>query len=398
MRVTDPDLDTEVAASSFNDRLEVNAWYDGELVAADLQIVSWSISWDATREVQAQTSWQIADPDGTLAPWTMADSLAPGGAQLQVTWISGSTGTEVPLGWYRIREATPQESWRLASKADGSPQWTTSGGGTVPVQADDLTCIPGDLDRLDAEPVVESTSLGEVVRLLSDTMPVTVDPAVVDRNVSASLVYEDQASRMSAVTDHLTQCSAVARMGPTAELEVVPEAPGDPVWTIAGGRDGVLIEFSRSMSDDGVYNAVVSTAEPTGTGEDAVQLVGRDYLDSGPLRFGGPFGNRKMWHQSPATTQAGVDSDARTTLANRQATGEVVLTVTCLMHPGLQLFDVVTLVPPSTEGEFGINGRVVSMSIGSAGSEALVSKQMVLGVAVTADDMDALAIRARTRG
>jgi len=84
---TQADLDAEVASSSFGDRLEVNAWYDGELVAEHLDVLDWSIGWDATRQVQGQSSWTFADPEGTLAPWALDDALAPGGAQLQVTWV-----------------------------------------------------------------------------------------------------------------------------------------------------------------------------------------------------------------------------------------------------------------------------------------------------------------------
>ena len=69
--------------------------------------------------------------------------------------------------------------------------------------------------------------------------------------------------------------------------------------------------------------------------------------------------------------------------------------VQCLTHPGIQLFDVVKLVAPSTVGEFPINGRVVSMQI-SGGD--VISKQMVLGVAVTAEVMAALAQKVRGRG
>ena len=417
---TQADLDVEVASSSFGDRLEVNAWYGGELVAEHLDVLGWSIGWDATRLVQGQSSWTFADPEGTLAPWALDDALAPGGAQLQVTWVSGSTGLEVPVGWYRIRSADPRETWRLVSYAPvpedpsaygagayGSgtygvvstsippvTKWVPGGGGQVTITADDLTCIPAELDRLDAEPVVASTSIAEAVRLLEGVIAVSVDAAVDDSPIPASLVYED--GRMDAVEDHLTRCHAVHRMGPAADLEVLPEAGGDPVWTIAGGDEGVLISTARTMSDEGLYNAATSTAESI-AGSDAAPLVGRAYLDSGALRWGPgtPFGRRVIFHQSPANTQSGVDADAATLLANRQVTGEVELTVECLTHPGLQLFDVVTLVAPSTAGEFPIEGRVTSMKISGG---AVIAKRMVLGVAVTAEVMAVFASRVRGHG
>jgi len=53
---------------------------------------------------------------------------------------------------------------------------------------------------------------------------------------------------------------------------------------------------------------------------------------------------------------------------------------------------VVTLVAPSTAGEFPIEGRVTSMKISGG---AVIAKQMVLGVAVTAEVMAAFAQRVR---
>lgn len=394
MRVVDAGLDAEVAGTSVKDRLEVNAWYDGEVVAEHLLLSSWGIDWDASRQVQGQATFTVADPDGVLAPWAFDDALAPGGARLQVTWVSGISGLEVPIGWYRIRKADPNETWRIQKDADGAPVWVPGGGGRVVVNADDLTCIPSELDRLDAEPVIESTCLDEVVRLLAGVIPVEVDPAVTDRAVPASLVYDE--GRMDAVEDHLQRVEAVHRMGPGGELEVLPAAGLDSGWTIEGGDEGVLIGLKRSMTDKGVYNAAISTAQPVG-GDDAVQLVGRAYLQSGPVRWGPdtPFGRVPIFHQSPATSQAGVTSDAQTLLANRQISGEVELSVSCLFHPGLQTQDRVTLVQPSLTGGHPIVGRVTGMRCGGG---AVIDKSMDLTVAVTVGDLEVLAGQVRGRG
>lgn len=394
MRLVDPDLDAEVAGTSIHDSLEVNAWYDGEVVAEHLSLKSWTIDWDARRQVQGQASLVVADPEGTLAPWALSDPLAPGGARLQITWISGITGIEVPLGWWRIRKSDPFEAWRSMKNAAGERVWVAAGGGQISLDADELTCIPAELDRLDAEPVIEPTSLAEATRLLEGIMPIDLDVSITDRPVPKSLVYEE--GRMDAVEDHLARVGATYRMGPGGELEVVPQAGVGPVWTIEGGDGEVLISLNRSMSDEKLYNAVVSTAQPDG-GVDAVQLVGRAYQMDGPMRWGvgTPMGRIILLHQSPATTQAGVNSDASTLLANRQVSGEVELAVTCVTHPGLQLQDRVVLVPPSMTGDHPITGRVTAMRISGA---AVISKTMNLKVAVAVTDLEILARKVRPRG
>lgn len=413
MRNPSAEFDAEVAGSTSGDRLEVSAFRGGELVAADLPVSSWSLGWDAGREVQGQASFTFADPDGTLAPWGLGDALGAGGSRLLVTWVSGLSGVRVPLGWWRIREADPREEWRVVrsgyrpssgiwpndevfpseetwpelvqDRLDGSVV-RVSGGGSVSVAADEETATVA-LDRLDGEVVGEPTVLAEVARLLADICAVTVHEDVTDRPVPGSLVYGE--SRLDAIRDLLATADATYRMGADGSLEVVPRSGVGPVWTLAGGEDGVLVRVTRRLSDEGVYNAVTSTGE-TAAG---LPLVGRARISDGPLAWGGPFGRVPMFHRSPATSQSGVDSDARTLLANRTRNGEVDLAVTCLTHPGVQPNDRVTVVAATVAGDAPLEGRVVGMNMTSANGTP--AKRMSLTVRVSAEALEAVAGRVR---
>ncbi|MBD7949584.1 hypothetical protein [Oerskovia rustica] len=389
MRIDSPELDAEIAGTTQGDRLEVHAFRDGQVVAKDLQAGSWSLGWDADRQVQGQATITVGDPDGSRAPWGLSDPLGPGGSRLQVTWVSGLSGARVPLGWWRIRHPDPQETWLTYNLADGRAV-RVAGGGSVTIQADEQTATVV-MSRLDAEVVTEATCVAEVRRLLRDICPVTVRPEVVDGPVPGSLVYGE--SRMDAVEDLLSAIGAVYRMAPDGALEIVPAAGVGPVWTLAGGEDGVLVNLARSLSDEGVYNAAVSSGQTP----DGRPLVGRAYIRSGPLAWGGPFGKVPLFHRSIATTQAGVDADAETLLANRVASGEVDLTVTCLTHPGLQIQDRVIVIAATTAGELPLEGRVVGMRMTSATSDAgtTPSKKMTLTVRVSAQALEAVAARVR---
>jgi hypothetical protein len=381
MRVVDEQLDADVAGSSSGDRIEVNAWRGSDLLAAYLPVKSFQIGWDASRQVQAQASFVFADPENVLSPRRLDDALAPFGSKLQVTWVSGNTGIRVPFGWYRIGPAVdPDESWLIRKGADGSDVLRPTGGSTIAVPANDLTQIAVDA-RLDAEPKpAGATCLGEVARLLEEICPVTVDALVSDETAPSTLVYSEE--RMDAVEDHLTRVRAVARMSGSGELEVIPDAGLDPVWEIAGGENGVLIKAANSLSAEGVYNAVVSNS----TNSANEQIVGRAYNGSGPLAWGGPFGKIPIFHQSIATTQTGVNADAESILQDRIHVGQIPITVECLMHPGLQLHDRVTLQIPGTLD--AIVGSVRAMT--AAGADGLVSKRTTLTVMVDGDDFDAL--------
>lgn len=262
----------------------------------------------------------------------------------------------------------------------------TSGGGFVKVQADEETATAV-LNRMDAEVVTQGTCLAEVRRLLQDVCPVTVDPAVVDLPVPSALVYSE--ARMDAVEDLLAAIYAVHRMGPDGSFQVVPAAGVGPVWTIAGGEDGVLVAVVRALSDENVYNGATSTGEtPQG-----LPLVGRAYTTTGPLAWGGPFGKVPVFHQAIATTGSGVQTDAQTVLATSATAGEVELAVRCLTHPGLQVNDRVTLVAPTRSGQAAITARVLAMSMASAGSAP--AKAMDLTVRVAADALEVIASEAR---
>jgi hypothetical protein len=388
-------LDEEVLGTTSGDQVEVRLWRGGVLVApADgesLDLVSWSLDHDADRQVQGQGTLVLADPDGRLAPWGMGDALAPGGSRAQLTWVSGSTGVRVPMGWWRLRRASPVEQWRVRN-VSGEVQ-RVSGGGSVTLEADELTCIPAELDRLDAEgqPPSGATCLSEVRRLLADIVPVVVESGVSDRSVPSSIVYGD--GRMDAVQDLLTQIGAVYRMNGDGALRVLPGALGSSVWTILGGESGALVDVARVLSDEDVYNAVTSR----GTSSDGAPLVGRDYLRSGPLAWGvsTPFGRRPAFHQSIAQTATGVQSDATTRLASLSSAGQIDLPVECLTHPGIQVHDAVTVVAATIDGDAPLVGRVVSKRISSAGS--VPAKSMTLTVRVTVDALEAVAARVAGR-
>ncbi|WP_282946941.1 hypothetical protein [Cellulomonas endometrii] len=389
-------LTEEITGTTSGDRLEVNVWRGGALVAPGLDVTSWSLDWDADRAVQGQATVVVADPDGALAPWGMGDALAPGGSRAQLAWVSGAasgptTGLRVPLDWWRLRRSAPAEQWRV--RAVGTDVLRVSGGGSVTLQADELTCIPHELDRLDAEgqPPVGATCLSEVARLLDDIVPVVVDEAVLDRPVPVSLVYGE--GRWDAVQDLLTQVDAVYRMGGDGTLHVLPSALGESVWTIDGGDDGALVDVERALSDAAIYNAVTSR----GTTWDGAPLAGRAYLTGGPLRWGvgEPFGRVPAFHKSIAQTPGGVQGDAETILASLVTSGQIDLPVVCLTHPGIQLHDAVTVVAATLDGDAPLVGRVVRKRMSSAGP--VPAKSMTLAVRVTVEALEAVAARVAGR-
>ncbi|WP_175008113.1 hypothetical protein [Cellulosimicrobium sp. TH-20] len=356
-----------LAGSRSGDGLRAFAWYDGQLVGPEtgLPVSDWGLNYD-DRQVQGQFTASIDDPDGALAPWAVDDPLGVGGPRLQVIYTL-PLGYTVDIGWFRLATNAPVESWRVYRLGEhGDDLRFVSGGGRVPITADDLTRLVV-RDRFIApdSPRAGATVLSEVRRLLRDIMPVSVAPGVTDAAVPRTLVYERE--RMDAVEDLLARIDCGHRMSNDGQLEVYPLAKTDPVWQVVGGDEGVLISVQREQSIDGLHNGWVVE----GQDEEGRQLIGRAFEEAGPLRWDGPHGHDPYFQASTGLlkTQTAVDTAARTLRANQRAARSVDLVVECLPHPGLQIGDWVLVANPVVAGDpVPLIGRVTAIRMrGSAG-------------------------------
>lgn len=348
-----------LSGSRVNERVVAHVWYGGQVVRQDVPVSAWSVSSDATRQVQTQVSLTISDPDGTLAPWGLDDPLGVAGSTIQLIYSMGQPGTTVDLGWFRITASDPVENWVFKDAGDRTIR--VSGGASIPIKADDLTVVAV-ADRLLApeSPAPGATVLGEVARLLRDIFPVTIADGVVDKPVPGSVTFDRE--RMDAIEDLLETIGATYRMTGDGQFEVFPRKPGAPVWDVQGGEQGVLVDVQRSQSSAGLYNAAVSE----GATPDGRQLIGRAFETAGPLRWGGPHWHVPIFHSATGllTTQEAVDADARTRLAGVVSGRTVLLPVTCLPHPGLQVGDVVTIFSPTVTGaDVALTGTVRTIDL-----------------------------------
>lgn len=387
MRVINELLDDAITGSTHDDRLVVHAWRGSELVAADLDATEWAFSWDADQAVQGSATMTVSDPDGSLAPLSLGSALGPGGSRLQVSFVQGDTKIVVPLGFWRITDSVPAQQWRIYDTTSGPVR--VAGGGLVRLSLAEHVTYTAMKERLDAETVRGSSCLGEVRRLLQLIGGVDASLAPPDRATPGGYVYGED--RLDGVRDMLSPLDATYRVGAGGDLQVIPKSGVGPVWNVAGGREGVLVDLQWALSDEGLYNAAISTGQTA----DGAPLVGRAYRTTGPLAWGGPFGRVPVYHRSPATSQTGVNADAETLLTNRFRTAETILPVQCLTHPGIQVHDIVTIVAPTLQGDAGMRGRVVSMRMSAATSDAgtVPAKTMDLAVAVSTDELEAVAAR-----
>ncbi|QRI45426.1 minor tail protein [Arthrobacter phage Leona] len=376
-----------LTGSRSGDKLEVFAWYDGELMLPDpLPVSDWSLSWDGSdsKQVQGVLDLTVEDNDGTISPWLWDDPLSVGGAELMCRYSVGGTDEVINRGWFRITENAPKESWySRVIREDGYSEpgsyvpgghrlVMVSGGAVVPVSAEDLTVRLALDEFLSPEQPAGTapTVVSEITRIVGDDVPLEFAENVVDVAVPKTLTYEGP--KINAVMDLAKRAGAALRMGGDGQLQVYVKS-SVPVWTVAGGDNGALINIDRSNKADILSNVGVvrGEAKKTVNGQQvSVPLIGVSQVMEGPLRVGGPHGRvPRFLDSSLLTTQAAVDKAAASLITNYVSSLTIDLEVTCLPHPALQVGDFVTVTQPIVEGQLmPITGEVVGMVLRSSGS------------------------------
>lgn len=367
-------------------KLKCSAWYNGRSVVDDLAVPRWSMKWTDGPQtlMQGQASFTFHDDIGKLAPWGWDEPLAPGGAFVQTRFVVGDDSVE--LGRWLISKSKPEEMWRLAGPAE-SPQWV-SGGATIPVEATEFTTFADEYVFLAPEsPPNGATVISEVKRLLAGVVDVFVDPAIVDVSVPSSMTYSD--NRLATVYDLVDKVGKY-RMTGDGRLWIYPyKTTGTPTVVLRSGPGGALVAVKRELDRTLQYNAVKSTSVSTTAGITATAKI-----TDGPLKWGPPFGYKPLRHTAVADTQAGVQADADTILAQRATDNTTTLEVYCTPDPRVMIGDLVQVANPMINGnEYPLVGRVklVELSGSSAGLD-----QMHLSVVCNSTDVQNVSMYVRT--
>jgi hypothetical protein len=86
-------------------------------------------------------------------------------------------------------------------------------------------------------------------------------------------------------------------------VKTPPDPNSEPVFVINSGQNGVLVEATRNISRDSVYNGVVARGEPVGE-LPPVQAVAVDTDPKSPTVWGGKFGKVPRFFSSSFMTTA----------------------------------------------------------------------------------------------
>jgi len=117
-------------------------------------------------------------------------------------------------------------------------------------------------------------------------------------------------------------------------------------------------------------------------------LIGRARIETGPLRYDGPFGRVRIIRTGEPANQFEADLDAAELLAAVTERGDVLIELETLCHPAIQLHDRIQLNAPNYPTERRIEGRVHAISWG--GANGVAGKTMTITLAVPHDAINQL--------
>lgn len=278
--------------------------------------------------------------DSGLWPYGTSDLLAPFGNEVYLErGIAFGNGTIewVGLGYFRV-DTTEQQ---------------TVPRGTVRVSASDRMAGLVDARLLSPRQYPTNTLLGDVVNdLVHEVYPDAViewDDDSDQAQLGRSLVAEED--RFGFLADLLTAVGKAAFWDYRGHLVIrAPGVTGQSVYTIDAGAGGVLIQLSRDLSREGVYNAVVAEGEAAST-EPPVRGVATDDNPNSPTRWGGPFGRVPRFYSSPFITTTAQASSAAAAILRQSLGVPYNVDFGTIVNPALEVLDPVRVVYPGQPGK-----------------------------------------------
>ncbi len=310
--------------------IAVDGYQDGETpTGRTLRLIDGSVDMDATADIRSSGSVTL----GEAWPKARDLSLAPYGSEVFLARgvdLGGSGVLWAPLGYFRISEVDQGDAAK----------------GPVGLTLDDRMATIIDSRFLQPRQWVLGTTVGDIVNeVVLEIYPnatIIFDDDADESQLGRSLIVEESRFEvLKTLADGLGKIFYWDGQGRLV-FETIPDED-EPIWIVNAGPGGVMVKADRSLSRDGVYNAVVVLGE--GTDEmPPVRAVAYNAQESSPTFFGGPFGQVPRFYSSTfITTQVQAENAAVNLL--RQFLGAAYdVGVSAVPNPALKPYDVIRVV------------------------------------------------------
>jgi hypothetical protein len=298
-----------------------------------ITIIGGDVISSATADIRSTLSLTTSEAWPRLA----ADLLAPYGNELYVErGIEFGNGQRewVGLGYFRID--TPEQ--------DETPE------GPVRIAGSDRSAGIIDARFLAPRQFASTLTRGQLVTtLITEVYPAATiswdDTAVRDGTIGRAIIAEQD--RAATLKDFITSLGKIGywRYDGVFRIATPPSTTGVPSWTVDAGKSGVLVQMSRSLTRDRVYNAVVAVGEAGDTSAPARAVAYNLALNS-PTYFNGRFGPVPMFYSSPFLTTNAQAMSAATALLRKALGLPYQVQLTSIPNPALEPYDVIAVMYP----------------------------------------------------
>lgn len=335
-------------------------------VLADLPISGGTVTVTSTSQVRRTATVSIANP--ALWPAHPLDILSPLGSELLIEYgiILPGVGTE----WVPVIRGVISSAERTRPVSSGQGAVTLTLADRSQRVADDRLDTPG-------QTRAGATTVAEITRLIQETLPgVSVVDSTGSTQVAAPLdIARDRwADGVEKLADSLS-AEVFADATGTFHIRPQPQITDSPVWVVATGRGGILVQKSEKTTRELVYNRVVASGAAT-TGSTPVWAGVSDLDPNSPTMYGGPFGKKPRFYTSPLLTSTPQCVSAATALLARTKGIQSTVTLATITNPGLDAGDVLLVRDGGTVQAHIID--TVSIPLQHTDTQQITTRSLVL--------------------
>ena len=293
----------------------------------EIPIVAGDVALDASADVRA-----------TLDMTTVGDGMWPRHGNLLLAPYGNEVFVErgvqysddlveyVALGYFRIQEPSQDDA-----SHDG------------PIRLSGRDRMAGIIDARLLQPIQfdAGTTLGDVVdQLVTEVYPdalIEWDDATDTALLARSVICEED--RYGFLADLVRAQGKIFYWDHRGALVIktAPD-PGSPVWDVNAGAGGVLLGMSRTLSREGVYNAVVAQGEATDY-ELPVRAVAADLNPLSPTYFHGRFGPVPMFYTSSFLATVAQAQNTADEMLRRRLGLPYTVDLSAVPNPALEPYD-----------------------------------------------------------
>jgi len=364
----------QVLQGSFQTRFWADVYYDGTRVLEDAPLTECAPSFSDSGDVEGSAEATIVYSSSigeSFSPTEVSDLFAPFGTKVAIyveIFVGNEFSERVLVGFFRIT-SVPQ-SYDMDVPFLGR-SITINSSIQLSLQ-DSMIGIIRDKFTRPALPL-PGNGVYEELKRLSNGMSIT--RSVPDAGIPISAVVYDE-SRMKAVQELAELLDAKPYILPNDTLGVRSKTPGEVVTRLTLGEYGTVSDLGNAMDSEDVYNGVYIVGE---NDKNETVVLAERWIYGGPLRCvngdgsASPMGRVPYKYKSDrVTTVAQAEAMIDALLVRVSSVRSVVVPVTCVLDPRLELGDVVEVEKDNKI----VKGRIKNISYG-AGSTMNLSMEVL---------------------